>query len=107
MVSPLSGFVFAEKLAAFVLELRNGLFMFSSRSTDFANPNDLSADVLHMTTSLLASDLKTDRVQEFSEKIKQFDVVNKEIFETIANIRTLKSTLVDEVNRRTQLKNIY
>lgn len=80
----------------------NEIDRFSNASNGF-----FSADVLHMTTSLLASDLKTDSVQEFSDKIKQFDVVNKEVFETIASIRTLKSALVDEVNRRTELKNIY
>ena len=60
-----------------------------------------------MTTSLLASDLRTDSVQEFTDKLKQFDVVNKEVFETIASIFALKSSLVDELNRRTELKNIY
>lgn len=60
-----------------------------------------------MTAGLLATDLRTDSVQEFAEKIKTFDAVNKEIGDTIANIRALKSNLVDEVNRRTELKNIY
>ena len=60
-----------------------------------------------MTASLLASDLRTDSVQEFAEKLKQFDAVNKEIFETIASICTLKTNLVDEVNKRTELRNIY
>lgn len=60
-----------------------------------------------MTVSLLATDLGTDSVQEFTEKIKKFDAVNKEIFETIASICILKSNLVDEVNKRTELRNIY
>lgn len=60
-----------------------------------------------MTIAKLTKDLKMDAVQEFTDKIKQFDSINQEIFETFEHIRSLKSNLIDEVNKRSQLNNIY
>ena len=62
--------------------------------------------MLQMTTAKLTSDLKMDSVKKFTDKLKQFDLINKETIETIEHIRALKLNLIDEVNRRTELKNI-
>lgn len=64
-------------------------------------------DIFDITTSKLTSDLRMDKVQEFSDKVKQFDLVNKEIVETIEHIRLLKTNLIEEMGRRADLKNIY
>lgn len=63
--------------------------------------------MLALTTTKLISDLKMDTIQEFSDKIRQFELVNNDINETIQNICILKSNLMNEVDRRVELKNIY
>ena len=48
-----------------------------------------------------------DTVQEFSNKLKQFDLVNKDVYDTIGQIRNLKSNLINEIDKRIEFKNVY